>query len=164
MGYWVFIVIYSLINVCILIWAARKYKKRIRDYYSYSDNIDISWLGKTIVILFACMIIWLSTNTYTDSSIGDIILYLSTIVFWSYITYHVCLMSKITENAQTTIEETHANAKQLEEDAREEYGIEPAACELLMKVMVEGKLYLNPKLTISEVANAIGTNRTYLSN
>ena len=110
------------------------------------------------------MIICLYTHTYTDSSVDGIMLYLSTNVLWSYITYRVCLVSKITDNAQTTLEETHADAKQLEEDAREEYGIEPAACELLMKVMVEGKLYLNPKLTISEVANAIGTNRTYLSN
>jgi len=30
--------------------------------------------------------------------------------------------------------------------------------------MTEDRLYLNPKLTISDVATAIGTNRTYLSD
>lgn len=30
--------------------------------------------------------------------------------------------------------------------------------------MEEQQLYLNPKLTISDVTNAIGTNRTYLSS
>lgn len=30
--------------------------------------------------------------------------------------------------------------------------------------MEEQQLYLNPKLTIGDVANAIGTNRTYLSS
>ena len=30
--------------------------------------------------------------------------------------------------------------------------------------MIDDKLYLNPKLTISDVANFIGTNRTYLSH
>jgi len=34
----------------------------------------------------------------------------------------------------------------------------------LEKCMTEGRLYLNPKLTISDVAAAIGSNRTYLSD
>jgi AraC-like DNA-binding protein len=34
----------------------------------------------------------------------------------------------------------------------------------LKQCMLEDSLYLNPKLTISDVAKAIGTNRTYLSD
>jgi AraC-like DNA-binding protein len=33
----------------------------------------------------------------------------------------------------------------------------------LNKVMEDGMIYRNPRLTINDVANAVGTNRTYLS-
>ena len=39
-----------------------------------------------------------------------------------------------------------------------QYGIKLQQC------MEEERLYLNPKLTISDVATTIGTNRTYLSD
>ena len=48
----------------------------------------------------------------------------------------------------------------------EEYApaADPAFAAELMQCMEQDKLYLDPKLTLTDVANAVGTNRTYLSD
>jgi AraC-like DNA-binding protein len=54
----------------------------------------------------------------------------------------------------------------LEEEVAEQLNADEQAFHFkkqLTKVMAEGKIYRNPRVTINDVANAVGTNRTYLS-
>jgi AraC-like DNA-binding protein len=73
-------------------------------------------------------------------------------------------MEMVSETAVDIVEREGKDEKDEEsnDSDKEEEAIFPFR-EQLNKVMQEDVLYRNPHLTITEVANAIGTNRTYLS-
>ena len=51
-----------------------------------------------------------------------------------------------------------------EKEEKESYLFNNSFVEQLNIAMEKDQIYLNPRLTITDVANAIGTNRTYLSH
>lgn len=161
--YIVFILLYSMIIVFVVAYAARRYNRYIRNNYSYSEHIDVSWLKKATVILAACLLAWIFTSVKITIW-GDIIYYLSSIILWFVILHYseYQISVPIPENLKGNL-----MPGKLDEDTKQdmpgELYFSSAFKEELRKVMEEQQLYLNPKLTINEVANAAGTNRTYLS-
>lgn len=161
--YLVFITVYSAFIVSIIAFATRRYQKYIRNNYSYSEQIDLGWLKRATIILSICLLIWLYTNV-NITGWGDAIYYLSSIILWSFIIYNseYQLSIPIPNNLKGNL---------FSKAPREEGGDEVEEVinsysfkDELKRIMEEKKLYLNPRLTISDVANAIGTNRTYLSS
>lgn len=163
-----FIVLYSITTIVIIVISAIRYRKQIHNYYSYAENLDLSWLIQSMTILLSCLLIWGYTNIITVTSWGDTIYYLLSIVFWAYIIHHTCKMENIDMEYEEEKDENGESKNRKEiaigSEHKDDYGMLLSAKEMLQKVMNEDKLYLNAKLTISDVANAIGTNRTYLSN
>ena len=164
--YILFILLYSGAIVLVVAYAARRYQKYIRNHYSYSENIDVAWLKKATVILALCLSVWIFTSIYITAW-GDSIYYLLSIFLWFIILYYseyqisIPIPNNLKGNllAQEPREEEDDDRTEDQEDYNYTYIFK----EELQKVMEEEQLYLNPKLTINDVANAIGTNRTYLS-
>lgn len=159
--YWVFITIYAIVIIIIVTFTSKRFNKYIKRNYSYSENIDVSWLKKATVILSGCLIIWMYTSIFT-SGWGYCIYYISSIILWGFIVHNSerQISIPVPENLKDNL-----LVDELKEDSNnenEETAYYPFK-DLLQKVMNDEQLYLNPKLTISDLANAIGTNRTYLS-
>lgn len=159
----IFFLLYSIVIVFVVAFAARRYNKYVRNNYSYSEHIDISWLKKTTVILAVCLLAWIITSI-SVTAWGDCIYYLSSILLWFVIVYYseYQISIPIPENIKGNLMPGKLNeeTKPKEIDGQ---SYNYAFQEALQKVMEEQALYLNPKLTINEVSIAIGTNRTYLS-
>ncbi|RGU30548.1 helix-turn-helix domain-containing protein [Bacteroides cellulosilyticus] len=163
--YFGFILLYSAVIVLIVTFAARRYQRYIHNNYSYSEHIDVAWLKKATLILAICLLTWVYTSIHITGW-GDTIYYISSVVLWFVIIHYsayqisIPMPNNLKGNllAKEPVEENETTGTE------QENGSYYAFREELLKVMEEQQLYLNPKLTISDVANAIGTNRTYLSS
>lgn len=160
--YFGFILIYSGIIIFIVAFAARRYQYYIRNNYSYSEHIDVAWLARATFILGICLLIWLYTNI-NATGWGNAIYYLSSVILWSFIFFksESQLSISMPNNLKGNL---FSKAPIGESQSKSENNCNYTFREELQKIMEEEQLYLNPKLSINDVANAIGTNRTYLSS
>ena len=161
--YWLFIILYGIGTIAALIILGRAYKKHIKENFSFSENVGLSWLNKSTLILIACFTVWVVIYLMDASQWGDIVYYLTSIAFWSYILFNTSSLIRI-ESADNEEEEISLEILEKKSEEKEECIINNSFVELLNKAMEEDKIYLNPRLTITDMANAIGTNRTYLSH
>lgn len=162
--YWLFIILYGIATVGVLFSLGKKYSKHIKDNYSFSENIGLSWLNRSTLILITCFIVWITIYLLGESQWGDIIYYLTSIIFWSYILYNTSKLIRVEVPDKELEEVSSEESEEKDEEKEEDHIFSNSFIELLNKAMEEDKLYLNPRLTITDLANAIGTNRTYLSH
>ena len=160
-----------------------RYRKRMFNTYSYTENIDVLW------VLFACYAYFVSHilysiafefTTWISETVFNVIgMFLWSIVFKMASRHKVLRMlaartwsneepeeetdiyytseSPVEDNESIILEENSMikTTKQI----REKH-----IASLLSTIMDEKKLYLNPKLSIVDIAVALGTNKTYLSD
>ena len=158
-AYVCFLFVYAWTIVFIAYFRARRYIRYIRANYSNIDRLDISWLR--IVFLFAIIsqLAWLATSLIANS-IADTIYYISTIVMWQVVLHYSWDIKPI-EIEDDTERETDAEK---EDDAERMPVREYTFVQRLEELMEQEELYLKKDLTLNELAAAINTNRTYLSD
>ncbi len=132
--------------------------------YSNKQLIDIRWVRYLIVLTYAISVLWLFTQI-EPTWLGDTMYYIlitilsSTlfyfalnhrkIVFPNYMTFDAILRDA---NSESIDPHSNVNERQFAEiEAKLEAAIK------------QDKVYLNPQLSLVDLANHIGTNRTYLS-
>lgn len=136
--------------VIFLLWLreARRYVRYIRDNYSNIDEINISWLRVVAWFFITCQLLWVVISIISHP-LTDCLYYILSIILWQITLEHVLrqkpLSIEITDPDELAPTCKYSFAKTL-----------PAIIE-------EEELYLNPTLSIKELASHIGTNRTYLS-
>lgn len=151
-AYYIFLWCFAWTVVGIGYFKARRYIRYIRENYSNIENIDLSWLRYVFFFAIVSQLSWLATsilaNVFTDT-----IYYISTMGLWLLVlhfSYNYQPIAISNEKVPATEEEDESTtafpfAHRLEE------------------VMEQEALYLNKDLTLTDLAVAIGTNRTYLS-
>lgn len=161
-------IIYSnIVGICVTIIvfkASSKYDNYIRRNYSYREGISVSWVRIVIVLLLFNLCLWNVIVLY-DGWLGDAVFYLTSILIWVYIYFYSIKHSIISIpglrnpfiGTTTLSEEKTTDKEQNGSSQKYPFG------EKLAKLMEGKQLYLNSKLTLSEVASQLGTNRTYLS-
>ncbi len=159
--YWVFISIYAITSVCITYYSWSKYRAYIRNYYSYDDSINLRWLYKATILMLCYLFIWIIFNTFITWEWIYSIYYLVSIALWSYTLKKTEKM--INSENHIDIDDEDSKEETYNDDFKDEYGLGIHLAAELERLMKDEKLYLNPGLTINDVANAVGTNRTYLS-
>lgn len=125
---------------------ARKYARYIRESYSNIDEIDISWLRVVGWFFVSCQLIWVAISIVRNPWL-DCLYYVLSIVLWQITLEHIMHHKPIIIEEQETT------------DVRE-YNF----AETLPIVIVDEALYLNPTLSIKDLATRFSTNRTYLSD
>lgn len=120
--------------------------------YSSIERMDISWLRKIYVAGFAYMLFWV-VITVVRHPVLDSMIYLAGIAFWQLV-LHYC------EDLQPVVPEPDdADVAAAASTDLRDY---PFAG--LLESVVEGEaLYLDPKLSLAQLAKRLGTNRTYIS-
>ena len=151
--------------ICYLLCRHRKY---IRDNYSYTEHVDVSWAVNCVVVLLICITAYVcisSKETWTSRAVFHMILMCA----WLYLSrlarnHSVVDIPPIVMFAFPLVKKHNEKESVQIEESEEVADIYAGLAEQLEACMNKDKLYLNPKLTLQDVCAAIGTNRTYLSD
>ena len=165
----------SLITIGYVLFFSARYHEYIAANYSYYENIDVTW------VRLSCMVYFLSLFAYSFAFEGttwlsEALYNIFSLVLWTVLLIYArrhrvikIFMTKEKKDMKIP-EENHSSIRDIEAsyDDRDEDIIysdrEEKIAVLLTTCMEKRRIYLNPKVTLSDIAQAIGTNRTYLSD
>jgi len=152
-----FFVGFALLMVGIAIIKSRRYARAIRNNYSNLYDLDINWMWTVIVVFAACQLIWWAVAD-GNNPLADTVYYVSSLLCWAITFHHVNRMRPIrmlydSREEDITVDKGMNTSKRYIIDIKTK----------LMNVMEEEKPYLNPEITLSDLAVSLNTNRTYLS-
>lgn len=135
-------------------WISR-YHEVLKSRFSYQEDINLHWLRGILVCFFVILLVWMGSCFMTDANFDNAYM-VSSLALWMFISYFVYKHESVLDEL-SDIEEvvSHEN----DGDATLPQGL----AQTVQKLFIEDKLYLNPKLKLSDVARLVGTNRTYLS-
>ena len=145
--------------------AVRQYSRWLRDNYADLEHKEVwqSFLVLAVIMLmFSYYIVGYGGMTY------EYIVQMCGLVLIGYLLWRVETLSDLTVSQPLPIEEeTPAPVSPPEDDSPSSETLSDAAYEkiasLLQQHCVDTQLYLQHNLNISQLAQALGTNRTYLS-
>ena len=172
-------------------YSVRRYNRYIRDNYSNHERINLRWLHSVLAVFLVCIVVWtiyLFNHNYYMKSIYYVISLVAWIMLIARSKEQIAV--SMTEDVEPTpqpkapIAEEQPEAAQVvkNSDAPEvpaiaeqnevptetaegdSWSISEEMKAQLDELMNEREIYLNSHLTLSDLAAALGTNRTYLSN
>lgn len=150
-AYTVFLWFYAWTVVIIGYVKMKRYLKYVHDNFSNIDDIDVSWLKPVFGFAIVSQLAWLFTTLYASIT-TDIIYYLLVILLWLMVLKYSWNFRPIVIESNNESERSANNKNEL-----------PFAEGVLERLMEEQQLYLKKDLTLSDLAEALGTNRTYVS-
>ena len=127
-----------------------RYHRMLKESFSYSENINLQWLRMVLVSFFIILLLWLSAATMFNMNVDTVYMFFS-LTIWMFICFFISKHESVLDELQPIEEELEAK---------------PAVSDLgerITRLFVAEKIYLNPRLRLSDIARQIGTNRTYLS-
>ena len=127
------------------------YERDIRDSYSNLEDVDISWMWLIIGLFTAIQLIWWAVSRKNDVW-ADSFYYLSSLICWHLTMRNINRMRtyRLAEHASEGVATYKRYTANL--DGK------------LEQLMEQEQLYLNPDLTLADLVQRLGTNRTYLSD
>ena len=149
--YLAYLCCYALTVIIIAYVKMKHYLIYIRKNYSNIDNIDVAWLKPVFCFAIVSQLMWLFTSLI-GTVVTDIVYYLSAIILWLMVLYYSWDFRPIV--VDKTAEAELANSNKI---------IVPIAEGTLEKLVEQQKLYLKKDLTLSDLAAAMNSNRTYVS-
>lgn len=133
--------------------AIPRYHKQLKEQFSYQENINLNWLRIILLFFFGILTVW-TVDSLGQHVILEGIYIFSSLIAWMFICYfihrHEFVLNELTM--------TENSDKIFESKEMPKLGI------VLQDLFISQKLFLNPRLKLSDVATLAGTNRTYLSN
>ena len=176
----VYVGIYSVVVLAFLARLLVRYNRFIRNNYSNLERITLDWLYSVVVVFVICIVVWtiylFNHNYYMKS-----VYYIISLIAWIMLIARSKKQIEVTFDTATTrkchFATTQGECSQLveesapiEESAAEEE-IDSNTSQLteqmkaqLNELMTVREIYLDSRLTLSDLAAELGTNRTYLSN
>ena len=158
-----FLSLYLILTIY-MVFAVRKYERWLRDNYTDLEHKEV-WLSHTLIIGLLLLMI-----TYGFDS-GDIIIsylvqfigfLLAGILLWRVETLPQLEDTSMEPTCNKAVPET-AQESEISTQAQQTLGIPTNIEQLLAERCVDSQLYLQHDLTLLQLAQAIGTNRYYLS-
>ena len=136
-----------------MVFAVRKYGHWLRDNYADLENKEV-WQSFIILALFLLFFVMYS-STSEGSTVLVYLLQIDCIIIVALLLWRVETLPELTANAVP-----EAEREILEQEQKQK----ASKMDTLLKKHCESKqLYLQNDLTLAQLAGAIGTNRTYLS-
>ncbi len=137
-----------------LVWATvmiPRYNRWLREQFSYSENINLSWLRTILWTFYFILILWIVDCLIIHVNI-EMLYMLGSLLMWMFICYFIYRHETVLDALQpqpAAMPDTSAVLSQIDTEVR--------------RLFADEHLYLNPRLKLSDVARLVGTNRTYLS-
>ncbi|WP_416990126.1 helix-turn-helix domain-containing protein [Alistipes putredinis] len=165
------LLLYILYTICFCIFAmvrvvmySKRYAKEIAQAYSFTESIHLRWMRWMPVILGFYLLSYILIIAFTSDVRSTIVIYLLTLVVWG-ILYGCILQYRIPDIIRNYWQMPLEG--EIMDESPETTLVEGSRIALLreqlQEAIVQRKLYLNPGLTIIDLACECGTNRTQLS-
>ncbi len=148
----IFVWCYSVCFVIYMVYAVRRYNRLLAENYSNVEYVHVRWLTGVASMLALCLAVW-TLSSYFSSWISDSIYQLTLLAVWIVALYYA-------DRQQTPQIAPLPNNQKAHVDSVLSEALE----QKLQRLMTEERLWMNPHLTLSDLAMQVGTNRTYLSN
>lgn len=130
-----------------------KYHALLKERFSYDENINLNWL-KIILGSFAVILsLWIIDCLIVNIGIESIYM-LGSLIIWMFICYFIYRHESVIE------ELSESGARDASNPANADMS-EIGRC--IITLFRDEKIFLNPNLKLSDIATALGTNRTYVS-
>ena len=142
----------------IVFMASSRYDNYIKNNFSQIDELSVKWIRQVIVALFICLTLW-TLLIWRASWLGDALYYITSMVVWMAIYHFCCKHAVVVQPGILKLFPTRESTPSTPQSG----GTYPFA-HTLQSCMENDRMFLNPHLTLTEVATVIGTNRTYLSD
>ena len=150
--------IYGTATLILSFFFASQYNRQLKERFSYEENINLNWLRGIVVLFWIILLIWTISSFYNDK-LADNIYNIGALVLWMIVCYFVYKHESVLDELCNF--EQHETDNDCD-DVRS-YQLQPELGEQVRTLFENEKLYLNPRLKLSDVACRVGSNRTYLS-
>lgn len=133
------------------IFAIRRYNRRLKQRFSYEDNINLDWLKSILVFFFALLSIWIADCLYININLEAVYLLVS-MAMWMFLCYFIYRHESVISELVVTFPD--------KDSSQEEESILSVK---IRRLFDEEEVFLNPNLKLSDIAAMTGSNRTYIS-
>lgn len=131
-----------------------KYHKLLKQRFSYDENINLNWLRYILLSFFVVLSLWIIDCLIINFDIEALYM-VGSVIIWMNICYFLYRHeSVINELSEPIIPE---ESVAVSED--NVIGLN----ERILNLFDKDRIYLNPKLSLSDVATMANSNRTYVS-
>lgn len=162
--YTLYTVGYCLFALTRIVLYSIRYSREIAQAYSFTERIHLQWLRWMSALLAFYLLSYILIIAFTSDVRSTIVIYLLTLVVWG-ILYGCILQYRIPDIIRNYWQMPLEG--EIMDESPETTLVEGSRIALLreqlLKAIEQRKLYLNPGLTIIDLASECGTNRTQLS-
>ena len=150
---------YGLVILSLSIYSVRVYRRRLLQWSSYTEGLDLRWLRHIVLSFMGVLIIWEIARICTPQWVAVLYNFCVGLLFFA-LAY--CLVRQDVPDWVSMMLGTEEQEGQQDEAERSPnaYHFE----ENFAKAFDEDHVYLDNHLTITRLAESLATNRTYLSN
>lgn len=161
------------------------YHRRLKEEYSYDEEINLHWLRGVMILFYVILAAWVYQALF-KGYFSDIVYMTVSLVSWSVVCYFINRQDVVfrevlgssgsgaTDSSDIEAQTTDSSEQQpcpqptvpasvSVESSTQASDVDEQMVADIHKAFEEDRIYLNPKLRLSDLAARIGTNRTYMS-
>lgn len=147
--------IYGIVTYVLMFFLIARYHRQLKERFSYQENINLNWLRGILSCFFVILLVWTVSCYMVDANYDNVYMVCS-LAAWMFVCYFLYRHESVMEELSDIDNEmSHERMEPVEE--------QNSIAVIVNRLFVEERLYLNPRLKLSDVARLVGTNRTYLS-
>lgn len=138
------------------VWTIRAiplYHALLKQRFSYDENINLNWLRIILCSFSVILSLWLVDCLIINLAIEAVYL-MATLVIWMFIAYFIYKHESVLEELSMDVRAETSNVGETE--------ISVIGRQITL-LFDNDKIWLDPNLKLSDIAKAVGTNRTYVS-
>ena len=143
-----------------------RYNRKLKERYSYVEHVNLNWLRVILLSFFVILILWILDCVFMSFIIESayMVVSLALWMFFAYFLYrHEQAMSELADSPLAA----------LTDGGGDDVSRQPAGCTApvandlhvrIQRLFSEERIYLNPRLKLSDISRMVGSNRTYVSD
>lgn len=146
----------AVYGTAVLVWTAvniPRYNRHLKEAYSYTENVNLGWLRVILYTFYVILGLWILDCVVIHLDMEFMYL-LSNLSLWMVIFYFLFRHESVIDELSDWTPDAP------EDDAP----VDNFLALRIEELFAEGQVFLNPNLKLSDVARAVGSNRTYVSN
>ena len=151
-----FTLVFSAACMCVVLRITVKYRRRLLDNCSNITHMDIRWMWVSIALFLPNLVLWTFLSVRLDYVL-DAVYYISLSVSWGIVAYNTYYF--VPQTGQDHWADPLPSQPELSSSV-----VSYNFARTLSELASNGYFIRSPRLTLSELAAELGTNRTTLSN
>lgn len=151
-----FTLVFSAACMCVVLRMTVKYRRRLLDNCSNITHMDIRWMWVSIALFLPNLVLWTFLSVRLDYVL-DAVYYISLSVSWGIVAYNTYYF--VPQAGQDHWADPLPSQPELSSTV-----VSYNFARKLSELASNGYFIRSPRLTLSELAAELGTNRTTLSN